>query len=88
LALRLVFVRVDRGAIRSQRAVRVSDAFASQLLPYFDQYALSHLVWSPDSASIILPLVSEDGVVHLTTIRADNSEARPIVDAAMGFWRP
>lgn len=88
LALRLVFVRVDRGAISSQRVVRLSDAFASQLLPYFDQYALSHLVWSPDGASIVLPLVSEDGLVHLTTIRADGSEARPIVDAAMGFWRP
>jgi TolB protein len=88
LALRLVFVRVEGGAIRSQRVVRLSDAFASQLLPYFDQYALSHLVWSPDGASIVLPLVSEDGLVHLTALRADGSQARPIVDAAMGFWRP
>jgi TolB protein len=88
LSLRLVFVRVDGGAIRSQVVVRLSDAYASQLLPYFDQYALSHLVWSHDGASIVLPLVSEDGLVHLTTIRADGSEARPIVDAAMGFWRP
>jgi TolB protein len=87
LALRLVFVRVDRGAIRSQRGVRVSDAFASQLLPYFDQYALSHLVWSPDGGSILLPLVSADGVVQLTAIGADGSEA-PVTDAAMGFWRP
>ena len=46
LALRLVFVDVASGAIRAQRSVQVGDDFAGQQLPFFDQYALSHRVWS------------------------------------------
>ena len=32
--------------IRAQRSVQVGDDFAGQQLPFFDQYALSHRVWS------------------------------------------
>jgi TolB protein len=88
LALRLVFVKVASGHTASQRAVRVSDDFTQQVVPFFDQYALSHRFWSPDSASIVLPLVSDDGVVHLTIIRADGADARAVTEGAMAFWRP
>ena len=37
------------GTIRAQRSVQVGDDFAAQVLPFFDQYALSHRVWSADS---------------------------------------
>ena len=57
-------------------------------MPFFDQYALSHRFWSPDSASIVLPLVSDDGVVHVTTIRVDGADARAVTEGAMAFWRP
>ena len=50
-ALRIVFVTAGSGAIVSQRTVRLSDAFIQQVLPYFDQYALSHRLWSPDGAA-------------------------------------
>ena len=78
LPLRLVFVTAASGVIRSQKAVQVSDDFVQQILPYFDQYGLSHHLWSPDGASIVLPLVSPDGIVHLTSIRADGSETLPV----------
>jgi TolB protein len=85
--LQLTFTDVASGATRSERAVRVSPIFATQLLPYFDQYALSHRLWSPDSASIVLPLVdgSETG---LYVIPAEGSEPSRLVDAAIGFWSP
>ena len=49
VALRLVFVDAASGTTRGARAVQVGEVFASQVLPYFDQYALSHRFWSADS---------------------------------------
>jgi TolB protein len=87
-ALRLAFVTVGTGAVTSQRNVRLSDAFTQQVLPFFDQYALSHRIWSPDGAAVVVPVVSDDGAVHLTTVRADGTDTRVVTDGAMAFWRP
>ena len=87
-ALRLIFVTVGSGAILSQRTVRLSDLFVQQVLPFFDQYALSHRLWAPDGASVVVPVVSDDGAVHLTTVRADGTDTRVVTDGTMAFWRP
>ena len=58
-----------------------------QVLPYFDQYALSHRVWSPDSASIALPVVAE-GTEQVVVVQADGSGARRVADGVEGFWSP
>ena len=85
----LVFVDVATGAVRSEREVRLADTFVGQLLPYFDQYALSHTVWSRDSTSILLPLVAGTGQDQLTIVTADgSSDPVPIADGPSGFWRP
>jgi hypothetical protein len=57
-------------------------------LPYFDQYALSHRLWSPDSASILLPLVDTNGRTQLVAVPADDTDGRPIADGVSGFWSP
>ena len=88
VSLRLVFVEVSSGAVRSERAVGLAEHFVGQLLPYFDQYALSHRLWSPDSAAILLPLVSSTGQDQLVVIPADGSGPQVIADGAKGFWRP
>jgi hypothetical protein len=88
LALRIVFVRVDSAAIRSQSVVNVGDVFATQVLPFFDQYALSHQVWAPDSAAISLPLIADDGSASLVVIRADGSDTRRVANGVAGFWSP
>jgi TolB protein len=87
-ALRLAFVDVASGTIRSSRDVRVSDLFGLQLLPFFDQYALSHRFWAPDSSSVLLPLVRDDGVVGIVVLPADGSEERRIADGEMGSFSP
>lgn len=87
VSLHLVITDVATGAGRSERAVRVSELFVTQLLPFFDQYALSHRLWSPDGASIVLPLV-DGGETGLYVIRADGSEPARLSDAEMGFWSP
>ena len=88
LSLGLVFVDVATGSTRSKRLVRVSDLFVGQFLPFFDQYALSHRVWSPASEAIVLPLVDDRGAVHITTLPSDGSESRAIVDGVAAFWSP
>lgn len=86
--LHLAFVDVASGSVRSKRDVRVSERFALQLLPYFDQYALSHRFWSPDSASFMLPLVSDDDVVGIVLLPPDGTAERRVVDGEMGSFSP
>jgi TolB protein len=86
--LHLAFVDVASGSLRSTREVRVSEKFALELLPYFDQYALSHRFWSPDSASFMLPLVNEDDVVGIVLLPPDGSDERRVVDGEMGSFSP
>jgi TolB protein len=88
LGVRLVFVGAGTGSIRSQREIRVSDAFVMQLLPYFDQYALSHRFWSLDGASLVIPVVADDGTTELEVIRADGTGARALTTGVIGFWSP
>jgi TolB protein len=86
--LRLSFVNVESGAIRSHWSFAVSGVFVDQLLPYFDQYALSHRLWSPDGASITIPVVGDDGTDQVMVVQADGAGARKVADGVAGFWSP
>ncbi len=88
VAARLEFVDVATGKIRFERVIHLADHFVNELLPYFDQYALSHSLWSPDSRSILLPLVSAAGRDQLSVVGADGWDARAIADGDSGFWSP
>jgi TolB protein len=84
----LAFVDVATGEVRSKKRVRITNLFGLQVLPFFDQYARSHRVWSRDSASIVLPLVSAEGVDGVVVLPADGSAERRLSDGEMGFWSP
>jgi hypothetical protein len=88
IVLHLAFIDVATGAARGQRDVRLTDTFIQQVLPFFDQYALSHRFWSADSRSIALPLVGADGKDQLVVIPADGSDPTSIADQVIGFWSP
>jgi hypothetical protein len=88
VGLHLSFIDAASGAIRSERDLRVSDLFAFQVLPYFDQYALSHHFWAPDSSSIVLPVAEEDGLDRVVVIPADGSDPRTVATGWIGFWSP
>ena len=60
----------------------------NQVLPYFDQYALSHRVWAPDGSAILLPVIGDDGAESLAVLPADGSAARTLAPGSMGFWSP
>lgn len=85
--VRLMFVDVATGGIRSQPTVMPGPRFVQAFLAYFDQYALSHHIWAPDSSSILLPEVGPDGTTRVTA-RFPDGEAPITLDGEIGFWSP
>ena len=61
-------------------AFEPSDEFLN-LLPYFDQYALSLNLWSPDSTRLVYG--TTDGV-H--TLHISDGSTTKISDGTQGFW--
>jgi TolB protein len=61
--------------------------FATQFLPFFDQYALSHRLWSPDSSALVLPMV-ENGRNQIFIINIVTGQKRYLADGLMPFWSP
>ena len=86
--VQVVFVDVATGDVESTQEVQLADLFVSQFLPFFDQYALSHRLWTPDSRAVALPLVAGDGSVNIAEVRADGSEPRTIAPGVAAFWSP
>jgi TolB protein len=81
-------VDVAAGTATPPRVIGISPLFINQVLPYFDQYALSHRVWAPDGASILLPVIAEDGAEALQVLPADGSPGRVLAEGSIGFWSP
>ncbi len=85
--VQLRFVDVATGESRADREIHLTDLFAFQVLPFFDQYALSHRLWAPDSSAIVLP-VSDDGIDRLVLLPGDGGEPERLADGVIGFWSP
>lgn len=57
------------------------------VLPFHDQYQRSTTIWSPDSRSLIVPVVEEDGEANLWVVDVEESEApRVLGPGVLGFW--
>ena len=80
--LSMLFVDVASGDSTAQPVVQPGQVFVDQLLPYFDQYALSHDLWAPDSSSILLPTVDAAGAPKVALMPRDGSQ--PVGDACPG----
>ena len=83
----LLFVDAQSGDITSQTAVVPGRLFITQLLTYFDQYALSHRLWSPDSATFLMPIMTSDGATRVAVLRRDGGDP-VLIDGQAGFWSP
>jgi TolB protein len=60
-------------------------AYFTQFLPFFDQYALSHRIWSPDGSSLVLPVVEEDGEVILV-VPIEGGRPFRLAEGEIAFW--
>ncbi|HET7030165.1 MAG TPA: hypothetical protein VFI34_06620 [Candidatus Limnocylindrales bacterium] len=83
-----LFVDVASGSVRADHVVRPGQRLVSEILPYFDQYALSHRLWAPDSSSILLPILGPDGNDTVVDLPADGSSSPFSIAASAAFWTP
>lgn len=60
--------------------------FMGQFLPFFDQYNLSHRLWSPDSQAIVLPLQSETDEQQIVVIPVDGGKVEVVAQGSVAFW--
>ncbi len=83
----LELVIFDMDTMEGQEVLRYVPtlAFLTQFLPFFDQYALSHQIWSPDSETIVLPMI-EDNRSQIFTVSVKTGERRYLADGSMPFW--
>jgi TolB protein len=84
-SVHVVFVDVASGKVRSEAVVNPGQLYIDQYLTYFDQYERSHRVWSPDSTSLLVPVVDADGGTHIAVLFA-NGDAAESIDGLIGFW--
>ena len=60
--------------------------FTGQFLPFFDQYALSHSVWSPDSDALVLPVVDTESRTFRVAVISLDGTVTPVGEGDMPFW--
>jgi TolB protein len=85
LHLELWAVDVAGGHQRRLAQFVPTGQFLRQFLPYFDQYALSHRIWSPDSDALVIPVI-EEGRSQIAVIPLGRGAARLIGDGEFAFW--
>lgn len=84
--LDLWLVEVARGTERRLATFQPADLFASQFLPFFDQYALSHCLWSPASDALVFPVQEDSGSERVFVFPTDGALPRPVAEGSAGFW--
>jgi TolB protein len=87
LRFRLWVADVASGESRQLLTFLPTALYVSQFLPFFDQYALSHRVWSPDGRSLVLPVQEPEADVIYVVSTADG-RTRAVAEGAIGFWSP
>lgn len=81
----LSVVDVDTGAGLRLADFTPTPLFLAQFLPYFDQYALSHRVWSPLSDAVLLPIM--DGrEPKIMVVPSSGGQMREIGEGSIAFW--
>jgi TolB protein len=62
-----------------------SRVFLTQFLPFFDQYALSHRLWSPASDALVIPITEgESSLLYIVPVNGESPT--PVAPGSIGFW--
>ncbi len=87
IELNLQIVDINSREIKWLTTFSPPATYITQFLPYFDQYALSHLVWSPDGQYLILPMI-KGGREVISIITVSDGSVSELAQGKIGFWRP
>jgi len=88
LTLRFGTVEPNDGTVTWVGTVRPGTVFSREYLPYFDQYARSHEIWSPDGASLALNVLDEEGRDVIGILDVDAGTIRHLAPGTMPAWSP
>lgn len=83
--LNLRVVDVAAGTGRHLTTFTPTILFLAQFLPFFDQYALSHRLWSPDSDALVLPM-QDNGINRIFVVPASGGRVRALAEGSIAFW--
>lgn len=61
--------------------------FVHHFLPFFDQYAQSHRLWSPDSEALVFPVLRADSA-EILRIPINGRSPQVVAEGLMPCWRP
>ncbi len=89
LRLALWVVDVESGLGQQRLVFRPTAMYLTQFLPFFDQYALSHRIWSPDSAALVLPIAGDtpqEDTIYVVPAHA--GAAYDVAKGTIAFWSP
>jgi len=86
ISLGLSVVDVESGETTLLTIFEPSTVFMNQFLPFFDQYALSHRIWSPDSSALILPMEDSQDRDFIVVVPVDGGDPLPIATGVAAFW--
>jgi TolB protein len=80
-------IRVDDGAAKDYESFRPTDAFLS-LIPYFDQYAQSLSLWSPDGRYLVYADVSDrdETFIRVLDTAQANQPAQRLASGVFAAW--
>jgi TolB protein len=84
IILELAIIDVESGERTKLTTFQPTTHFLLQFMPYFDQYARSHRLWSPDSAALVLPMVIDNEMK--VVVVGTNGRWQEIADGTMPFW--
>ena len=73
-------------SVRRLAPFRPSVSWMREVLPYFEQYAHSHAVWSADSRQLVAPAVDGAGSTHAVVHTVDGPPATEYLPGARLAW--
>lgn len=83
--LALSLVDVETGVGLKLLQFHPTALYLNLFIPFFDQYAHSHQVWSPDSDALVLP-IEQDGVAQIVIVPATGGRILPLAEGSIAFW--
>jgi TolB protein len=85
---RLKVVPAAGGAVQTVATFSPTQDMAVYL-SFFDQFAHSHSIWSPDSRRLVIALREEGGASSIQVLDAGGTEApRTVAQGNLAFWSP